>query len=230
MTLRWIGAAPGGQPDEGLTRADEVGDAVIDLLGMSADQFFQVVLLPQGDFARFLRADTAERGDLLERLFDTGRFGRIEEWFAAERREAGARLRDRDDEVRQQRARVAESAGSEGGGDADAQWLALVRDRLADVADLAVEAAVIARERRTRAAAELDAARALAERITRLRRLRHRWRELERCRPAVDRERELIQRSTRTPPVVSAVTAATSARAGLAAAERECADGAPSAG
>ena len=37
---------------------------------------------PQGDFARFLRADTAERGDLLERLFDTGRFGRIEDWFA----------------------------------------------------------------------------------------------------------------------------------------------------
>ncbi len=223
VTLRWIGAGPAGRPAEGLTRADEVGDAVIDLLGMSADQFFQVVLLPQGEFARFLRADTAERATLLERLFDTGRFGRIEDWFAAERREAGARLRDRDEEVRQQRARVAESAGSEGRGDEDAEWLALVRDRLADVADLAVEAAVIARERRTRAVAELDAARALADRITRLRRLRHRWRELERCRPAVDRERELIQRSSRTPPVVSAVTAATSARAGLAAARRECA-------
>ena len=62
-SLRWVGAAPAGRRREGLTRADEVGDAVIDLLGMSADQFFQVVLLPQGDFARFLRADTAERGD-----------------------------------------------------------------------------------------------------------------------------------------------------------------------
>ena len=88
VSLPWIGAAPSGLPDEGLTRADEVGDAVIDLLGMSADQFFQVVLLPQGDFARFLRADTVERGDLLERLFDTGRFGRIEEWFAVARRDA----------------------------------------------------------------------------------------------------------------------------------------------
>ena len=78
VILRWIGAAPSGRSEDGLTRADEVGDVVGDLLGMSADQFFQVVLLPQGDFARFLRADTVERGVLLERLFDTGRFGTIE--------------------------------------------------------------------------------------------------------------------------------------------------------
>ena len=38
---------------EGLTRADEVGLTVKDLLGMSADQFFQVVLLPQGEFRPF---------------------------------------------------------------------------------------------------------------------------------------------------------------------------------
>ena len=124
-----------GIRDEGLTRADEVGDAVIDLLGMSADQFFQVVLLPQGDFARFLRADTAERGDLLERLFDTGRFGRIEDWFANLRREAGAGLRACDDEVRQRAARVAEAARVELPDDADDRWLADVRDRLADLAD-----------------------------------------------------------------------------------------------
>ena len=110
VTLRWLGPAPSGQPDEGLTRADEIGDAVIDMLGMSADQFFQVVLLPQGDFARFLRADTSERGDLLERLFDTGRFGRIEDWFATARRAAGASLRECDDMVGQQVARVAEAA------------------------------------------------------------------------------------------------------------------------
>ncbi|MEP6560560.1 MAG: SMC family ATPase, partial [Nakamurella sp.] len=113
VTLRWLGPAPSGQPDEGLTRADEIGDAVIDMLGMSADQFFQVVLLPQGDFARFLRADTSERGDLLERLFDTGRFGRLEDWFAAARRDAGVRLRECDDDVRQHVARVAEAARAE---------------------------------------------------------------------------------------------------------------------
>ncbi|OZD58821.1 ATP-dependent dsDNA exonuclease [Rhodococcus sp. 06-1059B-a] len=77
---------------QNLTRLDEIGDAVGAALGMSADQFFQVVLLPQGEFARFLRADSDERGNLLERLFDTARFGDIEEWFAEQRRTSAAAL------------------------------------------------------------------------------------------------------------------------------------------
>ncbi|MDJ0392268.1 SMC family ATPase [Rhodococcus sp. G-MC3] len=77
---------------QNLTRLDEIGDAVGAALGMSADQFFQVVLLPQGEFAKFLRADSDERGNLLERLFDTSRFGDIEEWFADARRTSAVTL------------------------------------------------------------------------------------------------------------------------------------------
>lgn len=86
-SLTWLDG--GGQ---NLTRLDEIGDAVGAALGMSADQFFQVVLLPQGEFARFLRADSDDRGNLLERLFDTSRFGDIEEWFADARRVSAAKL------------------------------------------------------------------------------------------------------------------------------------------
>ena len=168
---RSAGSAPPrpDSPTEGLTRADEVGDAVIDMLGMSADQFFQVVLLPQGDFARFLRADTGERGDLLERLFDTGRFGRIEDWFAAARREAGARLRDCDEQVRQMVARLAESARVEPPADADPSWLAQVRDRLADVAgDRRRRGRRCAAANATRTSAAHDQAKDRAARIDRL--------------------------------------------------------------
>ena len=38
------------------SRPREADDEVLDLVGMSAEQFFQVVLLPQGEFAAFLRA------------------------------------------------------------------------------------------------------------------------------------------------------------------------------
>lgn len=86
-SLTWFDGA-----SQNLTRLDEIGDAVGAALGMSADQFFQVVLLPQGEFARFLRADSDERGNLLERLFDTSRFGDIEEWFADARRVSAAKL------------------------------------------------------------------------------------------------------------------------------------------
>ncbi len=43
------------------TRAGEADDEIKDLMGMSAEQFYQVVLLPQGEFAQFLHADAADR-------------------------------------------------------------------------------------------------------------------------------------------------------------------------
>ncbi|HEX5145889.1 MAG TPA: SMC family ATPase, partial [Conexibacter sp.] len=62
-------------------RPDEARHELDALLGMSCDQFCQVVLLPQGEFARFLRADSGERQALLERLFGTDRFARVEQWL-----------------------------------------------------------------------------------------------------------------------------------------------------
>ncbi|CDR18113.1 AAA family ATPase [Streptomyces iranensis] len=50
-------------------------------LGLSKEQFCQVVLLPQGDFAKFLRADAKDRAVLLRRLFDTGRFQELQAWL-----------------------------------------------------------------------------------------------------------------------------------------------------
>ncbi|WP_256989565.1 AAA family ATPase, partial [Rhodococcus sp. 05-2254-6] len=96
---------------QNLTRLNEIGDAVNALLGMSADQFFQVVLLPQGEFARFLRADSDERGNLLERLFDTGRFGDVEEWFAQRRRELAAELADAHHAIDIMLGRVSQASG-----------------------------------------------------------------------------------------------------------------------
>jgi exonuclease SbcC len=54
---------------------EEVGLQVVDLVGLTAAQFQQVVVLPQGEFQRALRANPKERGELLSTLFRTGRFG-----------------------------------------------------------------------------------------------------------------------------------------------------------
>ncbi|NEW42300.1 AAA family ATPase [Nocardia cyriacigeorgica] len=86
-TLEWLD----GQ-SANLSRIPDIGDEIKRLLGMSAEQFFQVVLLPQGDFARFLRADNEEREKLLEKLFDTERFGTAEQWLAERRRASDAEL------------------------------------------------------------------------------------------------------------------------------------------
>ncbi|MEA2279446.1 MAG: repair protein SbcC/Rad50, partial [Solirubrobacteraceae bacterium] len=70
------------------TRHEEARLELDDLLGMSRDQFCQVVLLPQGGFARFLHARSDEREHLLGELFDVGRFADVERWLRDRRHEA----------------------------------------------------------------------------------------------------------------------------------------------
>lgn len=60
------------------SRNDEAGALLGSVLGMAREQFTRVVLLPQGEFASFLRAKALERTDLLEKLFGTRRFADVE--------------------------------------------------------------------------------------------------------------------------------------------------------
>lgn len=80
------------------TRLDEAGQFLTRQIGMSAEQFCQVALLPQGEFARFLRAGADERRAVLERLFATEVYAGVEKWLAERRtetwREAEARLKE----------------------------------------------------------------------------------------------------------------------------------------
>ena len=79
---------------------------------MNLDQFCQVALLPQGQFQAFLRADSAQRHQLLARLFRTGRFERVESWLRdhrlALRRESEVHLAGVADLV----SRLSEAAGA----------------------------------------------------------------------------------------------------------------------
>lgn len=60
-------------------RNDEAGAEITDVLGMNREQFTRVVMLPQGDFAAFLRAKASDRLDLLQSLFGTQRFEAVEQ-------------------------------------------------------------------------------------------------------------------------------------------------------
>ncbi|HEX6930980.1 MAG TPA: SMC family ATPase, partial [Streptosporangiaceae bacterium] len=55
----------------------EVGDHIDAVVGLSRTQFTQVMLLPQGEFARFLRSDDDARRAVLTKLFGTGLYDTI---------------------------------------------------------------------------------------------------------------------------------------------------------
>jgi DNA repair protein SbcC/Rad50 len=95
------------------TRVGEADAEIADLMGMSADQFFQVVLLPQGEFARFLHADAGDRAKLLQRLFGTDRFHAVEDWLANRRRATARDVEEAESGIATLVARVAQAAGLE---------------------------------------------------------------------------------------------------------------------
>ncbi|HYE20829.1 MAG TPA: SMC family ATPase [Tepidisphaeraceae bacterium] len=66
---RWVVIADGWR---------EVNDRVERLMGFKADQFRQVVMLPQGMFQKLLTAGSDERQKILEALFDVELYRRIE--------------------------------------------------------------------------------------------------------------------------------------------------------
>ncbi|GAA4584483.1 SMC family ATPase [Planotetraspora phitsanulokensis] len=93
FTGTWIGRT---------TRADEAGHLIGELLGMNAEQFWQVAMLPQGDFASFLQADGDDRRRLLEKLFSVKIYTDVETWLADHRTRTGREqqeLRQRADSV-----------------------------------------------------------------------------------------------------------------------------------
>lgn len=69
-----------------LTRLGEVNSKVEEVLGLNSAQFRKIVMIPQGDFRRFLSADTKEKGEILRKLFGTTFFEQLQEKLSLETR------------------------------------------------------------------------------------------------------------------------------------------------
>ncbi len=86
-----------------------VSAAIEDLLGFRKNQFRQVVMLPQGKFLSFLQADSAEREQILEVLFQTAFYKQIEEALRQEARQIESSIQ----ETRSRREFILQQADTE---------------------------------------------------------------------------------------------------------------------
>ncbi|MER7668546.1 SMC family ATPase [Kitasatospora sp. NPDC096128] len=210
--------APGWRPVS--KSHQEAGEEIHRLIGMSREQFCQVVLLPQGDFARFLKGDSEERGKLLRRLFDTERYGHVEAWLADRRRtqetavQAGRRrLRDLASKAEQAAGPGAEPAGAwvpAEDGDADLAagllgWAAILRSGAAEQLAVA-EAALAGAEAAQRTAQhEREGAEELAGRQRRHREALAEAERLAGFEPAAARDRQRLAAAQEAVGVESAL-------------------------
>ena len=159
----WDDACGGWRPRS--QRVGEVDAELSELLGMSADQFHQVVLLPQGQFAEFLHSDASARTHLLQRLFGTDRFRRIEDWLAEQRRQTKDRYDAACHDVGRLVARIAQVSGAEEPAELpDPQWAAEQLARAKELAESAAAAAEAARGEHERTQAQAVASADLARR------------------------------------------------------------------
>ena len=89
----WHLAEVGGEPlDEPVTRVGDADAEIARAVGLSREQFTQTVVLPQGKFARFLRADSSERQQLLKDVFGTGIYDAIQDALIQASRDGARRV------------------------------------------------------------------------------------------------------------------------------------------
>ena len=99
------------------SRLDETGQLIGELLGMNLTQFTQVAMLPQGRFQAFLRAPSDQRQRLLQQLFRTGRFERVERWLRDRRLALSTESQAHQEAVDDLVSRISETAGVTAPGD-----------------------------------------------------------------------------------------------------------------
>ncbi|MCX4986888.1 SMC family ATPase [Streptomyces sp. NBC_00572] len=204
----------------GLSRShQEVGEEITQLVGMSREQFCQVVLLPQGDFARFLRADAEARGKLLGRLFDTRRFAAVEERLADLRRTAQQQVEDGDERLLALAHRMGQAAGGlavartsvegrpgdPGLADTVLTWAAVARTEAREALDIARVRLEAAEARQGAARAALDAENDLAARQARHADALLRQERLTAHAPEKDRLQAALDRSLKADRVAPAL-------------------------
>lgn len=189
---------------------DEVGTLVGEMVGLNREQFRQVVLLPQGEFATFLRATDDERRDVLARLFGTHFFQKVANDLQARAQSAVRVLQAADAEVGRCVAAALEAAGADPdrGTEVAALPLAERLDALAAVGQVVAEqetsvsaaaAAAEQAERVTRSADE--AAQALVSRLGRRARVEAALDAALQEGPEQEQRRGQVDRARRAAPV-----------------------------
>jgi len=172
-------------------RVVEADQEIRDLMGMSAEQFFQVVLLPQGQFARFLHASAQDKEALLQKLFSTDRFRAVERWLADRRLSAEKEVAAKTGDLSVLVAQVAQAAdvsvpeaAADSGHDA-ARWVAALAANAAAAQERAAGQVAAASADLERALAAKSEAEQLAGRQRRRRDALRRQQELRDAAPAI---------------------------------------------
>ncbi|MCB1257751.1 MAG: SMC family ATPase [Microthrixaceae bacterium] len=201
----------------------EVSHEIGELIGLSADQFTQVMLLPQGRFEQVLKSKSDDRQTLLERLFDTSLYAAAQQWLFDSASEARVKANETTVELDRLVADAADRCStlteaaptlqlvSRQENEDPSKWMDLMVDLVASEAKSANAATKAAEAASKQASEVLSKAEALAQLWHRRNQTRKRLEELEGQAPEIDRLRgdlEKVDAALALKPLVSGAAGA----------------------
>lgn len=80
-------------------KKSELKEKAAEIIGLTRDQFSQVVLLPQGKFEKFITAASGEKEEILSKIFDTDKWGEYAQRFYAKAESRKSELEDKREEI-----------------------------------------------------------------------------------------------------------------------------------
>lgn len=87
------------QEQRQLTKRQEVEAFIQDLLQLNAKQFFQIILLPQGEFRNFLIAPSSDKEKLLRNVFGTNLYQRLTDWLNEQQKQQQQNLKEQEKKI-----------------------------------------------------------------------------------------------------------------------------------
>ncbi|MFM9087578.1 MAG: AAA family ATPase [Cyanobium sp.] len=217
----------GSQREPIASRTTEVTREVEGLVGLSADQFRQVILLPQGKFAEVLRARAEEREALLKTLFNTVVYEQAGMWLEEKARGARIALAESNRTLEVLRQQAAQewvpyrAEGEEAVVPADQAALDGLERRIAAIATAAAASLQQANTALEVAQKAKEATALLLDRWTRRANASTRLGELEGKAEVVDNYRQRLKRAERAEALRPSLEAHRQAQGSLAALEAQ---------
>lgn len=187
-----------------------VREAAQQLLGLTCEQFSQVIVLPQGDFLKLLLSNSREKAEIFQTLFATSRWDAVAKRFVTEARELTSQL-NRIEDIKNT---VLHQNGAETPEQLE-EYLSAYRDRLK------VETEQLAQlEKKLQAATDrYTAAQAVAGKFVEKEQLAKRLQTLRQHAPEMERLEKTLQLAEKTQAVVPHFSGL---KRGLEEKKREC--------
>lgn len=177
-----------GRVAESWTRDGEVQARIVRLLGFQCKQFRQVVLLPQGEFRRFLMADTSARKEIMKVLFNTEIYQKLEDKLKEKAAEVS---KSYDGIAEKQRLYLAEANAKD-----EAEFAALLAAREQQTAALVKRTAAL-QSRKEACEKERDAARETMAKFTQADKAAEELQKWERIVPEDEEAKAMLDRADR---------------------------------